>query len=85
MRDENLPIKLSCFSVKANGERDFIGMVLIQMRTVVYSHGRKLTKVKPRWHKLLGVAMHWKQQRPELLLAISLIDKNNIDDDNNLV
>lgn len=45
MKDENLPVKLQCYSIKQNGERDFIGFVLIQMRSLVYSFGRKPSQV----------------------------------------
>lgn len=75
MRDENLPIKLTCFSIGSNNTRESIGFILVQMRTVKYTFGRKNVQMKPRWHKLLGVHSHWKQQKPELLLSVSLIDR----------
>lgn len=75
MRDENLPIKLTCFSIGSNNTRESIGFILVQMRTVKNTFGRKNVQAKPRWHRLLGVNSRWKQQKPELLLSVSLLDR----------
>lgn len=45
MRDENQPIKLQCFSISPKKEREAIGFVLVQIRGIVFSLGRKPEKV----------------------------------------
>lgn len=77
MRDENIPIKLTCFSINSYNTRETIGFILVQMRTIKYTFGRKNAQVKPRWHKFLGVDSHWKQQKPELLLSVSLFERDD--------
>lgn len=83
MKEQNKPIKLECFLISPSNSnlRENIGFVLVQMRSIPFWNLRKNGLMKPHWYKLMGVESKWKSQKPELLLSVSITQKESITDD----
>lgn len=77
MKEENQPIKLECFFQVNADRRDEIGFVLIPLRTIPFWSSRKMGMMKPHWYKLHGVSDN-KTHKPELLLSVTIGDKDEI-------
>lgn len=78
MKEENQPIKLECFLQMGENRRELIGFVLIPLRTIPFWTSRKMGVMKPHWYKLHGVSHDNKTQKPELLLGVTIGDKDDI-------
>lgn len=78
MKEENQPIKLECFLQMSESKREEIGFVLIPLRTIPFWNGRKMGMMKPHWYKLHGVTQDNKTQKPEILLSVTIGDKDEI-------
>lgn len=78
MKEENQPIKLECFLQMADSRREQIGFVLIPLRTIPFWNSRKMGSMKPHWYKLHGVSQDNKTHKPELLLSVTIGDKDEI-------
>jgi len=78
MRSEQASLKLECFAFKENEGRERIGYVLLNIRSaqVLSKYGN--LNPKANWHKLLGLRSDLKIQRPELLLALRVEDRKDI-------
>lgn len=61
--------------------REKLGFALIQMRSIPFWNFRKNGLIKPHWYKLLGVSAEWKSQKPELLICVSITQKESITND----
>lgn len=81
MKEENQPIKLECFMQVGEGRRELIGFVLIPLRTIPFWNSRKMGTMKPHWYKLHGVSQDSKPKKPELLVGVTIGDKDQILDD----
>lgn len=83
MREENQPIRLECFTILSGNQdlREEIGFVLIQMRSIPFWNYRKNGEIKSHWHKLICVSAEWRSQKPELLVSVSITQKESIGDD----
>lgn len=77
MKEENQPIKLECF-LQMSESREEIGFVLIPLRTIPFWNSRKMGTMKPHWYKLHGVSQDNKTHKPELLLSVTIGDKDEI-------
>lgn len=82
MKEENQPIKLECFVQLSESRREAIGFVLIPLRTIPFWNSRKMGTMKPHWYKLHGVSQDNKTQKPELLLSVTIGNKDDILNDN---
>lgn len=78
MKEENQPIKLECFLQTSESRREEIGFVLIPLRTIPFWNSRKMGMMKPHWYKLHGVSQDNKTHKPELLLSVTIGDKDDI-------
>lgn len=78
MKEENQPIKLECFLQVNDSRREEIGFVLIPLRTIPFWSSRKMGMMKPHWYKLHGVSQDNKTNKPELLLSVTIGDKDEI-------
>lgn len=76
MKEENQPIKLECFLQMNENRREPIGFVLIPLRTIPFWNSRKMGMMKPHWYKLHGVSQDNKTHIPELLLSVTIGDKD---------
>lgn len=84
MKEENQPIKVECFVQFSESRREPIGFVLIPLRTIPFWNSRKLG-MKPHWYKLHGVTQDNKTQKPELLLGVTIGDKDVLKEHEKLV
>lgn len=82
MKEENQPIKLECYVQMNDVLREKIGFVLVPLRSIPFWNSRKLGMMKPHWYKLHGVTQESRCTKPELLLSITIGDKNNILNEN---
>lgn len=78
MKEENQPIKLECYLQVTESRREQIGFVLIPLRTIPFWSSRKMGMMKPHWYKLHGVSQDNKTHKPELLLSVTIGDKDEI-------
>lgn len=78
MKEENQPIKLECYTHVNDVLREKIGFVLLPMRSIPFWNSRKLGMLKPHWYKLHGVTQESRSSKPELLLSVTIGDKNDI-------
>lgn len=90
MKTENVPIKIECFSLTSkdgNTEtgREFIGSILIPVRSIPLYPLSKALQIKPRWYRLIGLSPEWRQQKPELLLYIMITEKGFLDSGHSLL
>lgn len=77
MKQENLPVRIECFAVnlKNGGSRDFIGYILLPIRSVAIQVPSKAFVGSAHWHKLIGLAPDWKDFKPQLLLFVSITNR----------
>lgn len=85
MKEENQPIKVECFMQLSESRREPIGFVLIPLRTIPFWNSRKMGMMKPHWYKLHGVAQDNKTPKPELLLGVTIGDKDVLEEHEKLV
>lgn len=78
MKEENQPIKLECFMQTADSNRQLIGFVLLPMRSIPFWSSRKIGMMKPHWYKLHGLSQETKASKPELLVSVTIGDKDDI-------
>lgn len=78
MRSEQASLKLECFAFKENEGRERIGYVLLNIRSAQVLSKYGDLSPKTNWHKLLGLRSDLKVQRPELLLALRVEDRKDI-------
>lgn len=78
MRSEQASLKLECFAFKENEDRERIGYVLLNIRSaqILSKYGNLSPKIS--WHKLLGLRSDLRIQKPELLLALRVEDRKNM-------
>lgn len=87
MKTQNLPVKLECYAIdsqKKAAEREYIGSILIPVRSIPVCPITKALQIKPRWYRLIGLSSKWRQQRPELLLYIMITEKEFFDSRNSI-
>lgn len=78
MKEENQPIKVECFVQLSESRREPIGFVLIPLRTIPFWNSRKMGILKPHWYKLHGVTQDNKTQKPELLLSVTIGEREEV-------
>ncbi|XP_071643108.1 centrosomal protein of 120 kDa isoform X1 [Temnothorax longispinosus] len=78
MRSEQASLKLECFAFKENDGRERIGYVLLNVRSALVLSKCGDLNPKAAWHKLLGLRSDLKAQKPELLLALRVEDRKDI-------
>lgn len=61
--------------------RQLIGFVLLPMRTIPFWNSRKIGMMKPHWYKLHGISQESKATKPELLVSVSIGNKEDILDE----
>ena len=74
MRSGQVPLKLECFAVKSNDNKEKLGYLLLSLRSAQVFTKSNINNVKANWHKLLGLKSELKTHKPELLLALSIHD-----------
>lgn len=78
MRVGHVPLKVECFAVDGNGIREKIGYVLLPLRSAqIIPNGRE-QNVKVTWHRLLGVKPELRISGPELLLSLTIEEREII-------
>lgn len=75
MKEENQPIKVECIAIKGENKREPIGFVLIPMLQIPFWNFRKSGMTKSHWHKLINVSNQYKSFKPELLLNVTITEK----------
>lgn len=80
MKEENQPIKLECFMQLSEGRRELVGFVLIPLRTIPFWNSRNC-RLKPHWYKLHGVSQDGNMKKPEVLVGVTIGDKDELLDD----
>ncbi|KAI4504421.1 hypothetical protein M0802_000892 [Mischocyttarus mexicanus] len=75
MRCGQTPLKLECFALKDHNNKEKIGYILLSLRSAQIISKSKETDAKSNWHTLLGLKSNFKIQKPELLLALSIEDR----------
>lgn len=58
--------------------RQLIGFVLLPMRSIPFWNSRKIGMMKPHWYKLHGLSQENKAKKPELLVSVSIGNKEEI-------
>ncbi|KAJ1527076.1 hypothetical protein ONE63_008617 [Megalurothrips usitatus] len=77
-RASNTPIKVECFTINPNKQREGIGSILLNIKSAqVIPNGPK-TNAKDKWHRLIGVPMEAKALQPELLLSLTIQEPNSL-------
>lgn len=76
MRSGQVPLKLECFAIKSNDNKEKLGYLLLSLRSAQVFTKSSINNVKANWHKLLGLKSELKTHKPELLLALSIHDLN---------
>ncbi|KAF3429867.1 hypothetical protein E2986_10034 [Frieseomelitta varia] len=74
MRSGQVPLKLECFAVKSNDNKEKLGYLLLSLRSAQVFTKSNIKNVKANWHKLSGLKSELKTHKPELLLALSIHD-----------
>lgn len=74
MKEENQPIKLECFRVCMENDRESIGLLNIRLRQIPFWNVRQSGTLKPHWYKLYGVSSEYKSKKPELYLCVTIGD-----------
>ncbi|XP_006569065.1 centrosomal protein of 120 kDa isoform X2 [Apis mellifera] len=77
MRSGQVPLKLECFAVKSNDNKEKLGYLLLSLRSAQVFTKWSANNIKPNWHKLLGLKNEFKIHKPELLLGLSIHDLEN--------
>ncbi|XP_043799759.1 centrosomal protein of 120 kDa isoform X2 [Apis laboriosa] len=77
MRSGQVPLKLECFAVKSNDNKERLGYLLLSLRSAQVFTKWGANSIKPNWHKLLGLKNELKIHKPELLLGLSIHDLEN--------
>ncbi|XP_043500526.1 centrosomal protein of 120 kDa-like isoform X2 [Polistes fuscatus] len=75
MRCGQTPLKLECFALKDLNNKEKIGYILLSIRSAQIIPNSKKLKPKSNWHTLLGLKNNFKAQKPELLLSLSIEDR----------
>ncbi|KAK2575418.1 hypothetical protein KPH14_008330 [Odynerus spinipes] len=75
MRCGQIPLKLECFALKDNDNKEKIGYVLLGIRSAQIIPKSKKADAKANWHTLLRLRNDLKAQKPELLLSLSIEDR----------
>ncbi|XP_012528334.2 LOW QUALITY PROTEIN: centrosomal protein of 120 kDa [Monomorium pharaonis] len=78
MRSEQASLKLECFAFKENEVRERIGYVLLNIRSAQIVSKCPNLSPKANWYKLLGLKSDLKVQKPELLLALRVEDRKDL-------
>lgn len=78
MKEENQPIKLECFVQTTDLHRELIGFLLLPMRSIAFWSVRKIGMMKPHWYKLHGFSQETKATKPELLVSVTIGDRDDI-------
>ncbi|XP_015518371.2 centrosomal protein of 120 kDa isoform X1 [Neodiprion lecontei] len=78
MRVDHVPLKLECFAVDDSGLREKIGYILLPLRSAQIIPRDKSTNVKVSWHKLLGVKSELRVSVPEILLSLTIEDREMV-------
>lgn len=78
MKEENQPIKLECYMQTTVSNRQLIGFVLLPMRSIPFWNSRKIGMMKPHWYKLHALSQESKATKPELLVSVSIGNKEHI-------
>lgn len=78
MKEENQPIKLECYMQTTESNRQLIGFVLLPMLSIPFWNSRKIGMMKPHWYKLHGVSQQNKANNPELLVSVTIGNKEDI-------
>lgn len=81
MKEENQPIKLECFVQMSEDRREQLGFVLIPFRTIPFWNSRKMGILKPHWYKLHTVSQDSNSKKLELLVGVTIGDKDQMLDD----
>ncbi|KAK1131183.1 hypothetical protein K0M31_017471 [Melipona bicolor] len=74
MRSGQVPLKLECFAIKSNDNKEKLGYLLLSLRSAQVFTKSSINNVKANWHKLSGLKSELKTHKPELLLALSIHD-----------
>ncbi|KOX70862.1 hypothetical protein WN51_03289 [Melipona quadrifasciata] len=74
MRSGQVPLKLECFAIKNNDNKEKLGYLLLSLRSAQVFTKSGINNVKANWHKLSGLKSELKTHKPELLLALSIHD-----------
>ncbi|PBC34330.1 Centrosomal protein of [Apis cerana cerana] len=77
MRSGQVPLKLECFAVKSNDNKERLGYLLLSLRSAQVFTKWGANSIKPNWHKLLGLKNELKIHKPELFLGLSIHDLEN--------
>lgn len=77
MRVGHVPLKIECFTVSDNGAKEKIGYVLLPLRSAQIIPRGNSASVKVNWHKLLGVKSDLRVSGPELLLSLTIEERDN--------
>lgn len=75
-RASNTPMKLECFTVGPNNQRECIGTILLNLKSAQVLPRGSQNNVNEKWHKLIGVPIEAKALQPELLLSLSIQEPN---------
>ncbi|XP_014607872.1 PREDICTED: centrosomal protein of 120 kDa [Polistes canadensis] len=75
MRCGQTPLKLECFALKDLSNKEKIGYILLSIRSAQIISNSKKLELKSNWHTLLGLKNNFKTQKPELLLSLSIEDR----------
>lgn len=78
MKEENQPIKLECYMQTTETNRQLIGFILLPMRNIPFWNSRKIGMMKPHWYKLHGLSQESTARKPELLVSLSIGNKEEI-------
>lgn len=78
MKEDNQPIKLEFFMMSSDSSQTPIGIVLLPIRNIPFWNSRKSGTMKPHWYKLYGVPQDFLNGKPEILLSVSIGDKDEI-------
>lgn len=75
MRCGQTPLKLECFAIKNHNNKEKIGYILLSIRSAQIIPKSKEVDAKANWHTLLGLKNDLRAQKPELLLSLSIEDR----------
>ncbi|KAF7401559.1 hypothetical protein HZH68_007379 [Vespula germanica] len=78
MRSGQTPLKLECFALKDHNNKEKIGYILLSIRSAQIILKSKEIGIKVNWHTLLGLRNDLKAQKPELLLSLSIEDREYV-------
>ncbi|XP_028041102.1 uncharacterized protein LOC114251104 [Bombyx mandarina] len=77
LRVQNVPVKVEVFTTCTQGRKDKVGYLLLSLLSAQPCPSNKIVDVKYTMHRLLGVKSEGKCCHPQLLMSLSIEDRNS--------